>query len=34
MTTHKGDIEYPDKALEGGLDDARLQALAREAFYV
>jgi predicted HTH domain antitoxin len=34
MTTHKVEIEYPDEALEGGLDEAQITALAREALYV
>ena len=34
MTTHKVEIEYPDEALESGLDEAQITALAREAFYV
>lgn len=34
MTTHKVEIDYPDEALEGGLDEAQITALAREALYV
>jgi len=34
MTTHKVEIGYPDEALEGGLDEAQIKALAREALYV
>ncbi|HEY7021962.1 MAG TPA: UPF0175 family protein [Ktedonobacterales bacterium] len=34
MTMHKVEIDYPDEALEGGLDEGQIQALAREALYV
>jgi predicted HTH domain antitoxin len=34
MTTHKVEIQSPDEVLEGGLDEAQITALAREALYV
>jgi predicted HTH domain antitoxin len=34
MTMHKVEIEYPDEALDGGLDEAQITALAREALYI
>ena len=33
MATHRIEFEYPDELL-GSLNDAELQRLAREAFYV
>lgn len=34
MTMRKIEVEYPDEALSSGLDEAQIQALAREALYV
>ena len=34
MSMHKVEIEYPDEALDSGMNEAQIQTLAREALYV